>query len=524
MTLPADGALGDYSLRAILEADQPTPEDGSGAGPDAEPGPEDDEYVPYEKSVQARSSSPRTADPTSASTSTLAEPPHPHRGRSAERRRSRRATSSARRWAAGPSPGAIRTRAGYGAPHAITAKFARRPLDLRRVRRHEEDERPRGRGRREEDTRSAHGGQLTLTLETRRRGRRARASTRSRATSKTSRASTSPTARRSPCIRRPGTSASAARRTSSTRRRPDDRRSSPSASTASAVPGVPVEVTLTQVQWTSVRRAEGNGFYTWDTERKEIPAGSWTVTTRGRARAAVRCRSTNGGYFMLEARGRGEDGRTAVTRTSFYVLGEGYTAWARYDHNRIELVPETADLQARRHRAHHDPVAVGTGDGARHDRARGRCAAHRQFALTSTQQSITVPITEARHPERLRLGAARQGAHRSAATATSAPRPPLATRTDTSDPGKPAFRLGYVELKVEDAPKRLDRDGERRPARSTGRPRRPRGSRGGEGRRRAAGTASEVTLWAVDYGVLSLTGLPDPRRRSAPSTSGRRCR
>ena len=44
-------------------------------------------------------------------------------------------------------------------------------------------------------------------------------------------------------------------------------------------PGVPVDVTLTQVQWTSVRRAEGNGFYTWDTERREIPAGAWTLRT-----------------------------------------------------------------------------------------------------------------------------------------------------------------------------------------------------------------------------------------------------
>ena len=34
------------------------------------------------------------------------------------------------------------------------------------------------------------------------------------------------------------------------------------------------------------------------------------------------------------------DGRFAVTRTSFYVLGSGYTAWQRFDHNRIELVPE----------------------------------------------------------------------------------------------------------------------------------------------------------------------------------------
>ncbi len=36
---------------------------------------------------------------------------------------------------------------------------------------------------------------------------------------------------------------------------------------------MPVEVTLTQIQWTSVRRAEGNGFYTWDSERKLVPGG-----------------------------------------------------------------------------------------------------------------------------------------------------------------------------------------------------------------------------------------------------------
>src|SRR5262249_1926401 len=46
-----------------------------------------------------------------------------------------------------------------------------------------------------------------------------------------------------------------------------------------AAAGVPVTVTLTQVQWHSVRRAEGNGFYTWETERKEVEAGEWTVTT-----------------------------------------------------------------------------------------------------------------------------------------------------------------------------------------------------------------------------------------------------
>ena len=45
--------------------------------------------------------------------------------------------------------------------------------------------------------------------------------------------------------------------------------------------GVAVTVVLTQVQWHSIRRAEGRGFYTWDTERKETEEGRWEVTTTG---------------------------------------------------------------------------------------------------------------------------------------------------------------------------------------------------------------------------------------------------
>ena len=79
---------------------------------------------------------------------------------------------------------------------------------------------------------------------------------------------------------------------------------------------------------------------------------------------------------------------------------------------------------------------------------------------------------------------------------------------EDSDPGKPAFRVGYTELTVDDGSKRLKVDvkadkQEYRPrqevavsvnvADAQGRPR-----------------ASEVTLWAMDYGLLSLTDYKTP--------------
>ena len=122
---------------------------------------------------------------------------------------------------------------------------------------------------------------------------------------------------------------------------------------------------------------------------------------------------------------------------------------------------------------------------------------HGAFALTSTQQAITVPISEDDIPNVFVSVLLVKG--RTEAT----------RRDDGSDPGKPAFRLGYVELKVEDASKRLtvtvkaNKD-EYPPGQHRAR-RRER-----EAMPRASRRSSEVTLWAVDYGVLSLTAFRTP--------------
>ena len=79
------------------------------------------------------------------------------------------------------------------------------------------------------------------------------------------------------------------------------------------------------------------------------------------------------------------------------------------------------------------------------------------------------------------------------------------------DPGRPTIRVGYAELRVTPEVKRLAVTLDARARRvSPGRlgPR----SRLACATRRSSGPRSEVTLWAVDEGVLSLTGYttPDP--------------
>ena len=260
------------------------------------------------------------------------------------------------------------------------------------------------------------------------------------------------------------------------------------------VAGVPITVTLNRVQYHSVRRAEGSGFYTWESERRLTPVTSVRVTSAQDA-APVSFPLTDGGSYEVVATATDPEGRVSTSEWSFYAMGPGYTAWERYDHQRIDLVPEKATWKPGESARImvQSPWETAT---ALVTVERERVRSYRTFALTSTQQTIDVPIGEGDIPNvyvsvLLVKGRSSQDPGR-----------------DGSDPGKPAFRLGYAELNVDDARKRLDvkvsanRD-EYRPAsdaRVSVEVKDPAGR----------GTASEVTLWAVDEGVLQLTGFTAP--------------
>ena len=260
------------------------------------------------------------------------------------------------------------------------------------------------------------------------------------------------------------------------------------------VPGVPVEVTLRQVQWNSVRRAEGQGFYTWETTRNEVEVGTWSVATADKP-VPVSIPLPGGGYFEVTAVAKDAEGRSTTTKTGFYSLGAGYTAWERFDHNRITLVPEkttyapgdTARVMIQSPWERATALLTTEREGVR---------TRRQFEITSTQQYVTVPISEEDIPNVYVSVLLVKG------------RTKDDTPDDGSDPGKPAFRLGYAQLKVEDRSKRLTvavtaNSAEYRPANSARVDIDVKDYRG-------AASVAEVTLWAVDYGVLSLTAFRTP--------------
>src|SRR5207244_3420647 len=113
----------------------------------------------------------------------------------------------------------------------------------------------------------------------------------------------------------------------------------------------------------------------------------------------------------------------------FYAMGAGYTAWERFDHNRITLEPEhktwkpgqTAHILVKSPWERATALMTIEREGIRQ---------YKRFTLTSTQQTIDVPLTAQDIPNVFVSVLLVRGR-------TSAD-----PGTDGSDPGKPAFRLG----------------------------------------------------------------------------------
>ena len=74
--------------------------------------------------------------------------------------------------------------------------------------------------------------------------------------------------------------------------------------------GVSVAVDLHRIQWNSVRQAAGNGFYNWETTRKEVPAGTWTITTQSEPQA-LHVPLAEGGEYVLIAHASDAQGHSA---------------------------------------------------------------------------------------------------------------------------------------------------------------------------------------------------------------------
>lgn len=258
------------------------------------------------------------------------------------------------------------------------------------------------------------------------------------------------------------------------------------------VPDVAVTGALIRREWHQVRR-ENDGY-------SEL-VGEWVQDTvdRCRVRTAaepVSCRLTPnrpGNYSVIFT---AADGAGREVSTSFYrwATGPGWVPWADASQFKMDVIPDKSRYAVG------DTATVLFASPFTDAEAwitveREGLIEQRRLRIADGATSLRLPVTEAWAPNAFVSIVVARG--RSAAP----------SRLD--DPGRPTLRVGYAEVRVTPERKRLTvtlsaDQAEYRP---------------GDGaaisatvRDAGRGVRSEVTLWAVDEGVLSLTGFrtPDP--------------
>ena len=259
------------------------------------------------------------------------------------------------------------------------------------------------------------------------------------------------------------------------------------------IPGVKVQGSIVRREWHQVHReragmAEQVGEWVMDT------VGSCNLTT---AAAPANCSftPTKGGVYVITLRSSDSRGRAVVTSFTRWASGSDWVPWNDESQFKMDVVADRSRYSVG------DTATVlfaapFTDAEAWITVEREGLIEQRRLRLTSGSTTLKFPITEAHAPNAYVSILVARG--------RSARPGPL------DDPGRPTIRVGYAQLRVTPEVKRLEiavepGKPEYRPGDSASVRLRVRDGKGG-------GQRSEVTLWAVDEGVLALTGYqtPDP--------------
>lgn len=254
--------------------------------------------------------------------------------------------------------------------------------------------------------------------------------------------------------------------------------------------GTPLRVTAIRRTWDSLRERGLDGNYHWVNNAKDETVTSGNITA-GAAAQPWTFTPRTGGLYVIRAESKDKAGYSALAEADVYVTG-GDVAWAMDDAKKLELVAnkpiyrpgEHAKILVKAPKANMRALVTVEREGI---------FERRVVTLKSTSDAVDVPITDAMLPNAfVTVSLIRGGAPANA-------------------PGvePPAFWYGIVELKIDTASTlakvALATD------RTTYRPRDTvkihLEATNIDGKPVAN---AHVTLWAVDHGVLSLTGYEVP--------------
>ncbi|MEW6265861.1 MAG: MG2 domain-containing protein [Thermodesulfobacteriota bacterium] len=206
-------------------------------------------------------------------------------------------------------------------------------------------------------------------------------------------------------------------------------------------PDVPLELTLYRRVWQTVRRKGVGGYYQY------VSKATDTVIDRASVKSGPEPLEHSfsvdqGGYYLIAAKGQDEAGRPMASAVDFYAYGPGAAGWEHFDHDRIDIIPDKKEYRPGESAVIlvKSPFTQGTGlvTVERHGVRR-----HQFFKIESASPHVQVKLEKEDGPN--------------VYVSVLLIRGRIADKLDPQgrDVGKPAFKAGYVELKVKDDSRRL---------------------------------------------------------------------
>ncbi|MBN1258762.1 Ig-like domain-containing protein [Candidatus Peregrinibacteria bacterium] len=212
-----------------------------------------------------------------------------------------------------------------------------------------------------------------------------------------------------------------------------------------AAEGQKVLVKLFSREWNTIKKKNVDGGYYYENEPKDTFIADTKVTTDEKGKAVAELYIEKGGSYRVVAEAEDDNGRLAKAGASLYAFSDTYVNWPRSNNDKIEVVADkpmykvgdTAKLLVK------SPYQ-GEGVKALITVERENVITKQVLDVKSNAEAVEIPITKNLIPNAYVSAViikARQGE---------------TFDENGKDAGAPAFKIGYVKLKVETEQKELN--------------------------------------------------------------------
>ncbi len=160
-----------------------------------------------------------------------------------------------------------------------------------------------------------------------------------------------------------------------------------------------VDLTVSQVEWLSVREKLEDGNYYWVTRPKETGVLTKTVTTGADGTAILTWTPTQPSEYKIAATARDTKGNTIRSAAYVWVAGEDYVAWRQENNDRIKLVVDKDEYEVGDTAEVLIPSPYQVSPGSEPVKAlvtveRGNVLEHQVIDLTTNSRVLELPITD----------------------------------------------------------------------------------------------------------------------------------